>query len=39
FKNSYVFVRDAVKKPLHKDVPFPVGLLLNMSDDANNLVS
>lgn len=39
FKNSYVFVRDAVKKPLHKDVPFPAGLLLNMSDDANNLVS
>ncbi|GFR17457.1 50S ribosomal protein L3 [Trichonephila clavata] len=25
FKNSYVFVRDAVKKSLHKDVPFPVG--------------
>ncbi|OEY86797.1 50S ribosomal protein L3 [Wolbachia pipientis] len=26
FKGSYVFVRDAIKKPLHKDVPFPVGL-------------
>ncbi len=32
FSNSYVFVRDAVKKPLHKDVPFPVGLLLGTND-------
>ncbi len=40
FKNSYVFVRDAIKKPLHKDVPFPVGLLLDVSDDnASSLVS
>ncbi|MGL9733220.1 MAG: 50S ribosomal protein L3 [Wolbachia sp.] len=37
FRNSYVFVRDAVKKPLHKDVPFPVGLLLD--DNASNLVN
>jgi large subunit ribosomal protein L3 len=36
FKSSYVFVRDAVKKSLHKDVPFPVGLLLdNMGDDSS----
>ncbi len=26
FSGSYVFVRDAIKKSLHKDVPFPVGL-------------
>lgn len=34
FKSSYVFVRDAVKKPLHKDVPFPIGLFLNANDDS-----
>lgn len=34
FKSSHVFVRDAVKKPLHKDVPFPVGLLLDTNDDS-----
>ncbi|WP_168463871.1 50S ribosomal protein L3 [Wolbachia endosymbiont of Ctenocephalides felis wCfeT] len=34
FKNSYVFVRDSVKKSLHKDAPFPVGLMPdNISDD------
>jgi large subunit ribosomal protein L3 len=30
FNGSYVFVRDAVKKPLHKDVPFPTGLSSDM---------
>ncbi|APR98009.1 50S ribosomal protein L3 [Wolbachia endosymbiont of Folsomia candida] len=36
FKTSCVFVRDAVKKSLHKDVPFPVGFLSdNMSDDSS----
>lgn len=40
FRNSYVFVRDAVKKPLHKDVPFPVGLLLDANDsNTSSLVS
>lgn len=34
FKSSYVFVRDAVKKPLHKDVPFPIGLFLSANDDS-----
>ncbi|MDN5248003.1 MAG: 50S ribosomal protein L3 [Wolbachia endosymbiont of Tyrophagus putrescentiae] len=34
FKGSYVFVRDAVKKPLHKDASLPIGLLLDV-----NLVS
>jgi large subunit ribosomal protein L3 len=32
FRNSYIFVRDAVEKPLRKDVPFPVGLLLDAND-------
>ncbi|WFW29547.1 MAG: 50S ribosomal protein L3 [Wolbachia endosymbiont of Menacanthus eurysternus] len=32
FKNSYVFVRDAIKKPLHKDICFSIGLF----SDANN---
>ncbi|MDD9331757.1 MAG: 50S ribosomal protein L3 [Wolbachia sp.] len=36
FKNSFVFVRDAVKKSLHNDIPFPVGLLFdNVSDDGD----
>jgi large subunit ribosomal protein L3 len=40
FKNSCVFVRDAVKKSLHKDAPFPVGLPLDANDDkASDLVS
>ncbi|MDM8335019.1 50S ribosomal protein L3 [Wolbachia pipientis] len=40
FRNSYVFVRDAVKKSLHKDVPFPVSLLLDANDgDASGLVN
>ncbi|NSM56423.1 50S ribosomal protein L3 [Wolbachia endosymbiont of Atemnus politus] len=40
FRDSYIFVRDAVKKPLHKDVPFPVGLLLDANDgNASGLVS
>ncbi|MDG7055871.1 MAG: 50S ribosomal protein L3 [Wolbachia endosymbiont of Meromenopon meropis] len=40
FKRSYVFVRDAIKKPLHKGTPFPIGLLLDSgSDSANNLIN
>lgn len=39
FKNSYVFVRDAVKKSLHKDVPFPIGYMQLDNDDASGLVS
>jgi large subunit ribosomal protein L3 len=40
FRNSYVFVGDAVKKPLHKDIPFPVGLLLDANDDnASGLIN
>ena len=38
FKSSYVFVRDAVKKPLHKDVPFPISLDVN-DDNSSSLVS
>ncbi|MBV0899225.1 MAG: 50S ribosomal protein L3 [Wolbachia endosymbiont of Fragariocoptes setiger] len=34
YKGSYVFVRDAIKKPLHKDAPFPVGLTLNNDSDS-----
>ncbi|MGL9725622.1 MAG: 50S ribosomal protein L3 [Wolbachia sp.] len=39
FKNSYVFVRDAVKKSLHKDVPFLIGYMQLDNDDASGLVS
>lgn len=39
FKNSCVFVRDAVKKSLHKDAPFPVGLLLDNISNVNSVAS
>ncbi len=40
FRNSYVFVRDAVKKPLHKNALFSVSLLLDTNDvNTSNLVS
>ncbi|WCR54538.1 MAG: 50S ribosomal protein L3 [Wolbachia endosymbiont of Ctenocephalides orientis wCori] len=39
FKNSCVFVRDAVKKSLHKDAPYPVGLLLDGVNNDSEMVN